>query len=115
MPNELLPEVRESPVAGPPVEVRPHRIRSPIAALFLARHAIGPTDAIAFVPRDPNEASAFDRLRRRGIIREVSRGRFYFYLDAHYAAAERRRRFVVPIAIIGSVLIAWIATLFFRG
>lgn len=115
MPNKLLPETRKSPLTGPPIEIRPHRIRGPIAALFLARHAIGPDDAIAFVPRDPSEASAFGRLCRRSIIREVSPGRFYFCLDAHYAFAERQRRFVVPIAIIVSVLIAWIATLFFRG
>jgi hypothetical protein len=97
------------------METRPHRIRGTIPALFLARHAIGPDDAIVFIPRDPREQAAFDRLRARGILQEVAPGRFYFSLDAHYSAADRRRRFVVPIAIIGSVLIAWIATVFFRG
>ena len=97
------------------METRPHRIRGTIPALFLARHAIGPDNAIAFIPRDPREQSAFDRLRARGIVRQAATGRFYFSLDAYYAAAERRRLFVVPIAVIGSVLIAWIATLFFRG
>ncbi len=97
------------------MEIRPHRIRGTIPALFLARHAIGPDDAIAFTPRDPSEQATFDRLRARGIVRKETGGGFYFSLDAHYAAAERRRRFVVPIAIIGSMLIAWIATLFFRG
>lgn len=115
MPNKLLPALRKSPLAGQPIEIRPHRIRGPIAALFLARHAIGADHAIAFVPRDPSEASAFDRLCRCGIIREVAPGRFYFCLDAPYAFAERQRRFVVPIAIIVSVSIAWIAMLFFRG
>lgn len=97
------------------METRPHRIRGTIPALFLARHAIGSNDTIAFVPRDPGERAAFARLRTRGIVREAATGRFYFSLDAHYAAAERRRLIIVPIAIIGSVLIAWIATLFFRG
>jgi hypothetical protein len=97
------------------METRPHQIRGTIPALFLARHAIGPDDAIVFIPCDPSEQAAFDRLRARGILREVAPDRFYFSLDAHYSAADRRRRFVVPIAIIGSVLIAWIATLFFRG
>ncbi len=95
--------------------MRPHRIRGTIAALFLARHAIGPGDAIALAPRDAAERSAFDRLRANGIVREASPGRYYFCLDAHYAAADRRRRFAVPILILASVLIAWIATLFFRG
>ena len=97
------------------METRPHRIRGTIAPLFLARHAIGPGDAIGFVPRDPRERAAFGRLRRRGIVRETAPGRFYFDLAAHYAAVERRNRFVVPLAILLSVLIAWIATLFFRG
>ena len=97
------------------METRPHRIRGTIPGLFLAHHAIHAEDAIAFVPRDPREQSAFNRLRARGIVRQEGTGRFYFSLKAHYAAAERRRRFAVPTAIIGSVLLAWIATLFFRG
>ena len=60
-------------------------------------------------------ALAYSLGRSFGIVRQAATGRFYFSLDAHYAAAGRRRLFVVPIAIIGSVLIAWIATLFFRG
>ena len=95
--------------------LRPHRIRGDIPALFLARHAIGPDDAIAFLPRDSREQATFDRLRANGIVRETASGHFYFDLDAHYAAVERRRGLAVPIAIIVSVLIAWIATRFFRG
>jgi hypothetical protein len=98
-----------------PMALRPHRIRGIILALFLARHAIGPEDAIVFLPRDPKEQATFDRLRSGGIVREPAPGRFYFDLDAHHAAIERRRRLVVPIAIIASLLIAWIATRFFRG
>ena len=98
-----------------PMALRPHRIRGVIPALFLARHAIGPDDAIAFLPRDPKEQGTFDRLRANGIVRETVPGRFYFNLDALYAAIEWRRRLVVPIAIIVSVVIAWIATRFFRG
>ncbi len=95
--------------------LRPHRIRGVIPALFLARHAIAPDDAIAFQPRDAPEQAAFDQLRANGIVRETAPGDFYFDLGAHYAAVERRRRLAVPIAIIVSVLIAWIATQFFRG
>lgn len=98
-----------------PMALRPHRIRGVIPALFLARHAIGPDDAIAFLPRDAREQTTFDLLRANGIVRETAHGRFYFDLDAHYASVERRRRLAVPIAIIVSVLIAWIATRFFRG
>ena len=98
-----------------PMALRPHRIRGVIPALFLARHAIGPDDAIAFLPRDVSEQATFERLRANGIVRETAPGRFYFDLDAHYAAIERRRRLAVPIAIIVSVLIAWIATRFFRS
>ncbi len=98
-----------------PMALRPHRIRGVIPALFLAQHAIGPDDAIAFLPRDAREQVTFDRLRASGIVRETALGRFYLDLDAHYAAIDRRRRLVVPIAIIVSVLIAWIATRFFRG
>lgn len=98
-----------------PMELRPHRIRGVVPALFLARHAIGPDDAIAFLPRDPGEQADFDRLRARGIVRQTALGNFYYDLDAHYAAIERRRRFVVPVAIVVSILIAWIATWFFRG
>ncbi len=98
-----------------PIALRPHRIRGVVPALFLARHAIGPDDAIAFLPRDARERATFDRLRANRIVRETVAGRFYFDLDAHYAAIARRRRLAVPIAIIVSVLIAWIATRFFRG
>ena len=98
-----------------PMELRPHRIRGVVPALFLARHAIGPDDAIAFLPRDPGEQADFDRLRTRGIVRQTALGNFYYDLDAHYAAIERRRRFVVPVVIVVSILIAWIATWFFRG
>ncbi|RZM26409.1 MAG: hypothetical protein EOP67_41915 [Sphingomonas sp.] len=95
--------------------MRPHRIRGVIPALFLARHAIGPDDAIAFLPRNSREETTFGRLRANGIVRETTSGRFFFDLDVHYAAVERRRRLAVPIAIIASVLIAWIATRFFHG
>jgi hypothetical protein len=98
-----------------PMALRPHRIRGVIPALFLARHAIAPDDAIAFLPCDAREQATFDRLRANGIFRETVPGRFYFDLASHYAAIERRRRLAVPIAIIVSVLIAWIATRFFRG
>ena len=98
-----------------PMALRPHRIRGVVPALFLVRHAIGPDDAIAFQPRDAPEQATFDRLRANGIVRETASRRFYFDLDAYYAAVERRRRLAVPIAIIVSVLIAWIATRFFRG
>lgn len=98
-----------------PMELRPHRICGVVPALFLARHAIGPNDAIAFLPRDPAEQADFDRLRARGIVRQTVPGNFYYDLDAHYVAIERRRRFVVPVAIVVSILIAWIATWFFRG
>lgn len=95
--------------------LRPHLIPGVIAAVFLARHAIEPDDAIVFLPGNQREQMMFDRLRARGIVRETVPDRFYFDLDAHYAVAARRRRFAVPIAILASVVIAWIATLFFRG
>ena len=98
-----------------PMALRPHRIRGVIPALFLARHAIAPDDAIVFQPRDASEQAACDWLRANSIVCETASGHFYFDLDAHYAAVERRRRLAVPIAIIVSVLIAWIATRFFRG
>lgn len=94
---------------------RPHLIRDLIPAMFFARHALEPDDAIAFLQCNPRNQIMFDRLRIRGIVREAAAGRFYFDLEAHYAAVARRRRFAVPIAIVASVVIAWIATLFFRG
>ncbi len=109
-----MPNTRRAP-ADPSMETRPHRIRGTIAPLFLARHTIGPDDVIGFVPRDPRARAAFEKLRGQGIVRQTAPGRFYFDLAAHHAAAERRNRFLVPIAILLSVTIAGTATMFFRG
>lgn len=48
-----------------PMTLQPHLMPGVIAAVFLARHAIEPDDAIAFLPCDPREQMMFDRLRAR--------------------------------------------------
>ncbi|MEO7169241.1 MAG: hypothetical protein V4610_23365 [Pseudomonadota bacterium] len=96
-----------------PAAVR--RVRGPVAAHFLAHHALSPEDAIDFVPRDRVERWWFDRFRRIGALREAEPGRYWFDLVAYHLEAQAFSRRWVPIAIAVSVVIAAVAMLFYRG
>ncbi|MEO9131951.1 MAG: hypothetical protein ABI240_12155 [Sphingomonas sp.] len=89
-------------------------MRGPVAAYFLARHALSAEDAVAYAPKTGPERWWFDRLCRRGSLREVGRGSFYFDLIAYHRDAEALRRRAVTIALPASLAIAGIAMLFYR-
>ncbi|VVT23210.1 conserved hypothetical protein [Sphingomonas sp. EC-HK361] len=95
--------------------LRPHRVRGTIAPYFMDRHAIGPDDAIDFVPRNPAEAKALAALVADGVVRATPARKLWFDLDRHAAAETRRAQTRAMIGIAISVLIAAIAVLFYRG
>ena len=90
------------------------RVRGPVARYFLARHALSAEDAVAYAPKTRLESWWFDRLRRRGSLREVGQGSFYFDLIAYHVDAEALRRRAVTISLVLSLSIAGIAMLFYR-
>ena len=91
------------------------RVRGPVAAHFLALHALAPEDAIDFVPKDRIEHWWFDRFCRRGVLRAVSPGRYWFDLLAYHRDAEAFSKRWIPIAIGVSLSIVAVAMLFYRG
>jgi hypothetical protein len=91
------------------------RARQRVVNHFCVLHAIGPGDAIEYLPGSPLERRQFDLMRARGIIREAAPGHYWIDLAAHDAAVERRRRRLVPIVIAICVFVAWVLLLFYRG
>ena len=89
-------------------------MRGPVARYFLAGHALSAEDAIPYTPKTWLERWWFDRLCRRGSLREVRRGSFYFDLIAYHQDAEAIRRGAVTISLLLSLSIAGIAMLFYR-
>ena len=90
------------------------RVRGRIGAIFLARHAIGPEDAIAFEPEE-RDVREFTRLRAAGVVREVRRGEYWFDLPAYFVRAEAISRRVTFWSFIVAVVGACVAVLFYRG
>ncbi|QNA83348.1 hypothetical protein G4G27_04505 [Sphingomonas sp. So64.6b] len=90
------------------------RVRGRTAEKFLARHAISPEDAIDHVP-DERDRPAFERLRAKGIVREVGPGRYWFDVPAALYDADALSRRMVPIAIVLALVVSGIAMLFYRG
>ena len=90
------------------------RVRGPVTRYFLGRHALSAEDAIGYAPKTQLERWWFELLRRRGSLREVGRGSFYFDLIAYHRDAEAVRRRAVAIALPAALAIAGIAMLFYR-
>lgn len=91
------------------------RAQRRITAHFLAQHAIGPGDAVAFVPDRPSVQREFARMRARGVIHEVGKGTYWIDVAAYNRDIEWRRRSLVPIVIAVVVLLALVLTVFYRG
>ncbi len=90
------------------------RVRGRTAEIFLARHAISPEDAIDHIPEE-RDRPAFDRLRAKGIVREISPGRYWFDVPAALYDADALSRRLVPIVIVAALTLSGIAMLFYRG
>lgn len=91
------------------------RARQRVYDHFLAWRALSPQEAIEFNPATAVERTEFDRLRKSGIIRQATPGQFWLDLDRHEAAAERRRRKLVPFVLLAAVVAAFGAMLFYRA
>ncbi|WP_109809357.1 hypothetical protein [Sphingosinithalassobacter portus] len=83
------------------------RARRRIIAYFLAQHAIGPEDAVAFSPQRPMETRAFIRLRAVLVVREGPPGRYWVDLGALNADERRRRNrmtaIMVPVLVVAAL------------
>ena len=82
------------------------RARRRIASHFLFHHAIDAEDAVTYVPQSAIERRQFERMQRKGVIREAGGGRYWIDAAAYQAELDARRRVLVPIVIILSVAIA---------
>ncbi|NML06030.1 hypothetical protein [Sphingomonas sp. G-3-2-10] len=91
------------------------RARRPVANHFLALHAIGPGDAVAFVPQNDGDRAQFEQMRAAGIIHEAIRGHYWLDLPKLKADEDARRTRLVPVAIVVAVIAALVLTLFYRG
>ncbi|UYY59819.1 hypothetical protein [Sphingomonas sp. S2-65] len=90
------------------------RTRRAIAAVFLAQHAIGREDAVAFIPRTPAETREFDRLRSAGAIHDAGAGTYWLDRPALHADNEARQRVLIPLAVILLLLAAIIPLFFYK-
>ncbi|ODP37365.1 hypothetical protein [Sphingomonas turrisvirgatae] len=91
------------------------RQRRAIADHFCAQHAVTPYDTVLYRP-PPALRPAFDALLAERLIRQEGDAYFWLDLPAWDAAVERRRRKMVPVAIIVSVVLALVVMLgFYQG
>lgn len=93
---------------------RGYLVRGPVAPVFVERGALSPADAMPFKSETPSETKAFDKLRRSGAIRQAG-ANWWLDIVAYQADADARSRRVVPWLIVGSLVIAALATLFYQG
>ncbi|UZK66084.1 hypothetical protein [Sphingomonas sp. M1-B02] len=82
------------------------RARRKIVGHFFVHHAISAEDAVAYVPQRRIIQHQFDRMRRGGVIREASPGRYWIDLAAYQSELDQRRRVLVPIVILTCLVIA---------
>lgn len=90
------------------------RARRKLVDHFCAQHAVTPYDTILYTP-SAELKPAFDRLLAERLIRKEGHAYYWLDLRAYEAAVERRRRKLVPVAIVVSVLLAVVAMLFYAG
>lgn len=105
-------------MAGPDGRMIPmqvSRARRPVTNHFLALHAIGPGDAVAYVPQDAGQRHQFDQMRGAGIVHEAIRGHYWLDLPALKADEDAKRARMVPVTIAVAVLAALVLTFFYRG
>ncbi|WP_423601774.1 hypothetical protein [Sphingomonas sp. MS122] len=88
------------------------RARRKVVDHFCAQHAVTPYDTILYTPPVELKA-AFDRLLAERLIRKEGHAYYWLDLRAYEAAVERRRRKLVPVAIVVSVLLAVVAMSFY--
>ena len=89
------------------------RVRGHAPACLLARHALSPGEAAGFTPRDALDRRELERLVREGSVRRVGE-RYWLDLAAYHAAAARRSRRAMAIALPVSLVVALLAVLFYR-
>ncbi len=89
------------------------RVRGHAPAYLLARQALSPGEAVAYKPRDTLDRAELRRLISRGIVRQNARG-CWLDLAAYHAAAARRSRRAMAIALPVSLALALLAMLFYR-
>lgn len=117
MPNKLeLIGTSGSPTPSGPPPIHPQllRVRSRIGAAMIAAHALAPEQAIPFAP-DPADATQFDRLRARRIVRETIPGHFWFDLVANHLHEQQAARVRAMWAVGIALVVAAIAVLFYEG
>lgn len=90
------------------------RRRRRIVDHFCAQHAITPYDTILYTPPPPLQA-AFAAMLSERLIRKEGHAYYWLDLNALNAAAEWRRRRLVPVAIAVSVAAAFALTLLYQG
>jgi hypothetical protein len=91
------------------------RARRKITAHFLVHHATSAEDAVAFKPQRPIEQRQFDRLRGKGVIREAGAGRYWLDTAAFQADTDARRKRLIPIVLILTLIAAAIPLFFYQG
>lgn len=91
------------------------RARRRIAAYFFVEHAVSAEEAVAYVPQRPIERREFERMQKRGVIRDAGGGKYWLDTAAYQADADRRRRILVPLVIVLAVAAAVALTFAYRG
>lgn len=90
------------------------RARRKLVDQFCAQHAITPYDTILYTP--PAELKpAFERMLAERLIRKEGHAYYWLDLRAYEAAAEQRRRKLVPVVVAVSLLLAMVTMLFYEG
>jgi hypothetical protein len=97
------------------IALRPHQVRGPVAEAMLARGAIAPARAVAYVAPDPGAARDLARWRKAGVVRGVPDGRIWFDLRAFYRVKAQRERMRAMIAVPVALVLATVAVAFYAG
>jgi hypothetical protein len=91
------------------------RARRKIASHFFVHHATDADEAVVYVPQSPIEQRQFERMQRKGVIREAGAGRYWIDTAAYQADIDARRRKLVPIILLLILIAAAIPLFFYKG
>lgn len=88
-----------------------NRARREVTGHFMQLNAVAPCDAVAFVPGTLIVRRQFEKMLRRGVVKQAGQGLYWLDIPAYNADEQSRRNRLVPIVIV--VVLILVAVIMF--